>query len=107
MLALQGSLGQAIAEARALIEVTARVPHGERVASRAHLLLANLHRSRGELALAAHSYERALETPQPAGVRADLASVYRELGRFDDEARVLRDLSGPSSEAAEPGSPMR
>jgi len=107
LLAISGSLDRAIEEARALIEVADRAPYGERVASRAHLLLAELHRSRGELELAARSYERALATPQPQSVRAELAAVYRELGRADDEARVLRDAADSRADSAEPGSPMR
>jgi Tfp pilus assembly protein PilF len=107
LLALAGSPEQAIAEARALIEVANRVPHAERVASRAHRLLADLYVSRGELELAAHSYERALEMPQPGAVRAELAAIYRELGRPDDAARVLGAARGPREEAAGSASPMR
>lgn len=107
LLALQGLVEEAIVEARLLIEVTASVPHGERVASRAHLLLADLHRSRGELAAAARSYERALETPQAEEVRTDLAAIYRELGRPEEEARVLGTLEGAPPEAGAPGSSSR
>jgi arylsulfatase A-like enzyme len=106
LLALGGSPEEAIAETRALIEVAGRAPQGERLVSRAHRLLADLHRSRGELELAARSYERALAMPQPDAVRADLAAIYRELGRPEDAARVLGSAAdGPGDAASD--APMR
>jgi arylsulfatase A-like enzyme len=106
ILAMQGSVEEAIREARALIEVSAQVPHGERVANRAHLLLADLYRSRGELEAAARSYERALEAPHPDTLRSDLAEIYRALGRPEDEARVRAGGEAASGDEA-PDSPIR
>jgi arylsulfatase A-like enzyme len=88
-LELLGRRGEAEAEARQLIEVARELPHAERVAARAHVVLGDLYRLEDRPEAAVREYERALVTPQPTRVLEQLAALYADLGRPDDARRVL------------------
>jgi arylsulfatase A-like enzyme len=83
------------------LDLAARsVPEGEKVAARAHLLIAGMYAEQQLFSAAEHELELALATPQPPEVYVLLAAIRHDLGDVDGAIGALDDLEATGEATA-------
>ena len=98
-LILQGRLDEALVEGQKVVDATASLPNGERVAAKVHVMMGRIYLQKKQLAEAAREWEKALVVPQPPLLRLMLAETYRDLGQRQQAVLLLRQAvtAGQSS----------